>query len=583
MSDAKYKLTVGLEVHAELRTKTKMFCDSKNDPDETRPNANVCPICTGHPGTLPAINKEAVKYVIKVGMAVGGKIADFTEFDRKNYFYPDIPKGYQISQYKYPLVSGGELHGVRLTRIHLEEDTGSSAHGSGSFLPFLKGEERILGAPQDSLSSTLGEPKSGQLQSGVPEGGGILKSSGSEALATSFKKGGIKETEIGERGEKWEYSFVDFNRAGLPLMELVTEPVIHSAKEAGDFGKEFQLLLRYLNVSEADMEKGQLRVEANISVAMSPSLLSRGGIEGGGVKDQLPSASADLGTSPRLRGGGEKLGTKVEVKNLNSFRAMERAIAYEYERQVAQLEAGERVIQETRGWDEAKQKTFSQRAKEDSHDYRYFPDPDLPKLRISEIPEFGEEILKKEMPELPDEKRKRYTEEYGIKSEDIEIFIADFSLQNLFEKSVVPKLGGDKKLIQLASNYITNDLVKIAGGKGEVLERIKDNFADLVKMAGAGEISSRGAKDILAEMALEGGDPRKIAEAKNLFQKSDPEALKKVVAEIISANLKVVADYKGGKEASLQYLVGQGMKATKGSANPEVLKKMLIEEIRRSH
>jgi aspartyl-tRNA(Asn)/glutamyl-tRNA(Gln) amidotransferase subunit B len=313
MSD--WKLTVGLEIHAELKTKTKMFCRSKNDPDETRPNVNVCPVCLAHPGALPTINKEAVKHVLLVGKALGGQIADYTEFDRKNYFYPDIPKGYQISQYKFPLVSGGSLHGVELTRIHLEEDTATNRH----------------------------------------EG---------------------------------DHSLVDYNRAGVPLMELVTEPVITSAKQAGDFARELQLTLRYLGVSEANMEKGEMRVEANISISK----------------------------------GSEK-GTKVEVKNLNSFRVVEKAIEYEFQRQAEALEAGEKVVQETRGWDDAKQSTFSQRKKESSHDYRYFPDPDLPKLKISEIAEFQN----LQVPELPWQKRERYLA-LGLQSQDVEQYLDDTEL-----------------------------------------------------------------------------------------------------------------------------------------------------------
>ena len=294
-----YIPTIGLEIHAELKTRTKMFCDSRNDPDEKRPNVNICPVCMGHPGTLPVINKEAVKHVLKVGIAVNGTLADFTEFDRKNYFYPDIPKGYQISQYKYPLVSGGGLNGVKITRVHLEEDTGTSLHDEGG-------------------------------AAGAHDGG--------------------------------NYSLVNYNRAGVPLMELVTEPVIHSAEEAAAFAKELQLVLRYLGVAEANMEKGEMRVEANISVSKDP----------------------------------KKFGTKVEVKNLNSFKSVERAIKHEVKRHIELIEGGGKIVQETRGWNETTETTFSQRQKEDSHDYRYFPDPDLPKLQISEIPEFQTAILKKE-------------------------------------------------------------------------------------------------------------------------------------------------------------------------------------------
>ncbi|KKQ44402.1 MAG: Aspartyl/glutamyl-tRNA(Asn/Gln) amidotransferase subunit B [Candidatus Nomurabacteria bacterium GW2011_GWC1_37_9] len=312
-----YYTTIGLEIHAELNTNSKMFCGCKNDPDEIKPNVNICPVCMAHPGTLPVINKKAVESVIKVGLALGANIADFTEFDRKNYFYPDIPKAYQISQYKYPIVKGGSLKGVDITRVHLEEDTATSKHDRG------------------------------------------------------------------------DYSLVDFNRAGVPLMELVTEPVIHSAKEAGDFGRELQILLRYLGVSEANMEKGQMRVELNISISEDPKVF----------------------------------GTKVEVKNINSFRAMERAALYETKRMTELLEEGrgDEIVQETRGWDENKQSTFSQRSKENANDYRYFPDPDLPKLFLNKI--FDIEKMRSELPELPETRRNRYRNNYGIKDEDIESYI----------------------------------------------------------------------------------------------------------------------------------------------------------------
>ncbi len=464
-----YKLTVGLEVHAELKTKTKMFCNSANKPDEKRPNVNICPTCTGYPGTLPTINKEAVKSILRLGVAVGGELADYSEFDRKNYFYPDIPKGYQISQYKYPLVKGGELAGVKLTRVHLEEDTAKSTH----------------------------------------EG---------------------------------DYSLIDFNRAGVPLMELVTEPVMHSSDEAMKFAKELQLLLRYLGASDADMEKGQMRIEANISLGSEAS----------------------------------KLGTKVEVKNINSFKVVEKAIKYEIERQTKAIESGEEIIQETRGWDEKKQTTFSQRKKESSHDYRYFPDPDLPKLKISEITEFQ----KLELPELPWEKRERYKKEYGIKDEDIESYVIDNKLGKLFE-DVATELHGNQESIKIASNYITNNLVALQEELGQqVVGNIEPPiFAGIVEMAVDGAVSSTNAKVIIRDMAKGTSikDPKKYAEEKNLSQKSDAGELAEIAKKIIAENEKVVAEYKAGKVASLQFLIGQGMKATKGSANPEILKKTFIE------
>ncbi len=475
---SEYKLTVGLEIHAELKTKTKMFCNSKNDPEEKRPNVNICPICMGHPGTLPVINKEAVKHVIRLGLAVGGEIADFTEFDRKNYFYPDIPKGYQISQYKYPLVKGGSVAGIALTRVHLEEDTAKSTHDTGDF------------------------------------------------------------------------SLVDFNRAGVPLMELVTEPVIHSAEEASRFAKELQLLLQYLGAGEANLEKGEMRVEANISVSKEDG----------------------------------KFGTKVEVKNLNSFKAVEKAIMFEMDRHIDLLERGEKVVQETRGWDEHKEVTFSQRIKEDSHDYRYFPDPDLPKLYISRIPEFSKELLLSSMPELPWERRERFVKDYGMKEEDAEMFVRLTALGSYFELAV-SGFEGDKKLIKLTSNYMISDLMGLIKSTGvDVAQAIVDlgskvkasSFASLVKMAGEGKISSRGAKDILKIMYEVGGAPEEIAIRENLMQESNVDALKVIIEKIISENPEVVADYKKGKESALQFFVGQGMKATKGSANPTVLKEILI-------
>lgn len=460
--NSKYQVTIGLEVHAELKTLTKMFCACKNDPDEERPNVNICPICLGHPGTLPVINKEAVKKVLQVGLAVGGQLADFTEFDRKNYFYPDIPKGYQISQYKYPLVSGGELLGFKLTRIHLEEDTGTSSHDKG------------------------------------------------------------------------DYSLVDFNRAGVPLMELVTEPVFHSAEEVSRFGRELQILLQTLGASDANMEKGEMRLEANISVSEN-----------------------------------DKLGTKVEIKNLNSFRAAERAIAYEVKRQSALLEKGDKVAQETRGWDEVKQATFSQRSKEDSHDYRYFPDPDLPKLKLSRLDEFDIKVLKRDLRETPAEKRTRLTTWFGLKVADIEFFIFNPSFAKLFEAAVVGL--SDKANAQLLANYLVSDL----SGLGADPTIINPTYlAKLVNLIAGGQVSSRGAKDILAKMVVEGGDPEEIGQREGLFQQSDRGALEGVAKEVIAANQDAVLEYKNGKLASLQFLIGQGMKATRGSGNPQVFKEI---------
>ncbi|MCX6715645.1 MAG: Asp-tRNA(Asn)/Glu-tRNA(Gln) amidotransferase subunit GatB [Candidatus Taylorbacteria bacterium] len=465
----KYIPTIGLEIHAELKTGSKMFCACKNDPDANKPNTNICPICLGHPGTLPVLNMEAIKHVLRVGTAVKGSLADFTEWDRKNYFYPDIPKGYQISQYKYPLVTGGELSGIAIERIHLEEDTAQSTH------------------------------------------------------------------------DIHEKSLVNFNRSGVPLMELVTKPVIHDAETAMNFAKELQLLLRTLNVGEANMEKGEMRVEANISVASEDD----------------------------TRVG--KFGTKTEVKNLNSFRSVGRAIAYEVERQVKLIEDREKVLQETRGWDDTLNETYSQRSKESSHDYRYFPEPDIPKLKLSEIKEFSSEILKNEIPELSNSKRDRYKKDFGMTDKEVAVLIDSPALSNYYE-SVVSNFRGDPLHIKLAKNYLLNET-------GVMLVPPK-NFSELISMIAAGEISSRGAKDILALLIkTPGSSPRMIAEKNNLLQKSDASSLLPAIDEIISANPKVVTEYKAGKTASLQFLIGQAMKVTKGSANPEVLRRLITEKL----
>ena len=634
-----YIPTIGLEIHAELKTLSKMFCGCANDSDEKAPNVNVCPICMGHPGTLPVPNKEAVKHVLKVGLAAGGEIADFTEFDRKNYFYPDIPKGYQISQYKFPLIKGGKIRGVKLTRIHLEEDTGTLIHTD---------ENQRISADNNQRKSV---------------------------------------------------SLVNFNRSSLPLMELVTEPVIHSAEEAAAFAKELQLILRYLGASDANMEKGQMRVEANISVAKinadNKTTDSRGllyedltykirgivfdvynnlgfvhkesiyqnALEEGLKKNNIlyereknidviyedkkvgtyrPDFIVDgkiiietkalpfIGEIERkqilhyLRGsdyklallvnfGSDKLkidrlvfdsirdkdtdesstlirenlsgnqrksplGTKVEVKNLNSFKSVERAIAYEIERHVGLLESGAAIAQETRGFDENTGKTFSQRTKEDSHDYRYFPEPDIPKLFLSQIPEFAPEVLRKEMPELPGDKRKRYEKEYGIKTDDIEFFVGNIALAKFFENAI-ENFCNDKVCVSLASNYIVSDLAGLmkSSEAGEMPGHIfPSSFGKLILMIKDGKLSSRGEEDTLPILCKACGEPEKIAEEKGWILKNDPEALKKVLKKIVADNPAIIADYKAGKDVVLNSLVGKAMKGTGGSYSPQVIKETLI-------
>jgi aspartyl-tRNA(Asn)/glutamyl-tRNA(Gln) amidotransferase subunit B len=465
-----YTPTIGLEIHAELKTRTKMFCRSVNDPHASEPNAHVCPVCMAFPGTLPVINKEAVRQVLCVGVAINGTLAHYTEFDRKNYFYPDIPKGYQISQYKHPLVAGGVLADVHITRVHLEEDTARSQHASGDF------------------------------------------------------------------------SLIDFNRAGVPLMELVTEPAIHDAEKAIRFAKELQLLLRTLGVSDANMEKGEMRVEANISV--SPD---------------------------------ETFGRKVEVKNLNSFRVVGKAIEYEITRQIEVLEQGGTVVQETRGWDEHTGKTFSQRTKEDAQDYRYFPEPDLPKLNISRIAEFSRENIEKSIPELPWEKRHRL-HSVGVNIDDAEVLISDAIYGNFFDHEILQYLA-EKEDIKIATNYLLSD-IRGANPTSEALAHLGSGvFSKIVGMIKSGLLSSRGAKDLIARILEKGGDPEKIAKEQGLIQIDDINAITAVVKEICVENPDVVSDIKNGKESGIQFLIGQGMKKSKGSFNPQQLNESIRKEI----
>ncbi len=478
-----------MEVHAELRTKTKMFCSSKNDPDERHPNVNICPICMGHPGTLPVINEEAVKHVQRVGLALGGEVQKFSQFDRKNYFYPDLPKGYQISQYKYPLVFGGELHGIRITRVHLEEDTARLGHD-----------------------------------------------------------------------EKTNSSLVDFNRAGVPLMELVTEPDIRDAKTAKAFCEELQLILQYMDASYANMEKGEMRCEANISLNM---------------------------------------GTKVEIKNLNSFRAVERAIEYEIERQKKLLENGEKIKQETRGWDENKEITFSQRKKESAHDYRYFPEPDLPPLNFND--EYIEN-LRGTIPELPWQKRKRLIKEYKIPVHMAEILVREKELASFWENTVSElrewmaapgKIASstsdiEEGAIKLAVNYFTSDLFGLIKEKEIPVSKLlvtPEDFAELIKMIDSKEINSRMAKDTLRHMVEFGGDPSDYISAlggdnpEGVKQLNDDIVLKAFCQKVINDNQNVVSDFKAGNGNAINSLIGQVMKATSGRANPELTLTLLTKLI----
>ena len=485
-----YEAVIGLEIHAELKTKTKMFCFSPNDPNEKHPNINICPICMGHPGTLPTINEDAVKKVIMVGLALNAEIPEFSQFDRKSYFYPDLPKGYQISQYEHPLVEHGilEIKGkkIRITRVHLEEDTGRIIHDK--------------------------EDKS---------------------------------------------ALIDYNRAGVPLMELVTEPDFRTGEEIKEFGESLRQIVRYIGASDADMEKGQMRVEVNIS--MRPL-------------------------------GEEKFGTKVEIKNINSFKFAKDAAEYEMKRQSELLDRGEKVIQETRGWNEFKQETFSQRIKEGAHDYRYLPEPDLPPLAISR--EFVEG-LRALLPELPQAKSKRFQVQYGLLPDIADIIVSDKSLGDYFEEVTSELLEYEedkpekskKNLPKLAASYITGELQYIMREHELSVTDIRvtpENFAELMSYIAEEKLSNQAAKEVLLEMVKSGDDPSDVIDRMSLWQMSGAGDLEDIARHIIEENPKTVEDFRKGKQASLQFLLGQVMKESRGKANPkiamEAIKKLLGSE-----
>lgn len=511
------KPIIGLEIHSELKTKTKMFCDSLNDPDEKHPNINICPVCLAHPGTLPVINKEAVEKVIMAGLALNCSIEEDSFFERKNYFYPDLPKGYQISQYQKPLCYKGFLDianrkeqiakRIHITRIHLEEDAGRLYH---------------------------------------PPAGGTGQS----------------------------YSLVDYNRAGVPLMELVTEPDFESGKEVKEFAEELQLILRYAGISDADMEKGQMRVEVNISMNTEEQLKSR------------------------------KFGTKVEIKNLNSIKVASDAVDYEIKRQTEAINSGEKIRQETRGWDDAKKATFSQRLKEGSADYRYFPEPDLPPLKYDKT---QIELIKAKLPELPQQRRERF-KRYGIPDANIEIFTVAKHLGNYYEEVASELdaaamdyhkkkgLTGNEpaephitlmKLHTLAANYIITEFPALLNMDStrelDDIEGIKispEAFAELMVLIFHKELSSTSAKTVLKEMAQTGLHPEQIMQEKNLGQVSDEGDLNKAVLEVIVENPKPVEDYKKGKKETLKFLVGKTMAKTAGRANPQIVAEILEKELK---
>jgi aspartyl-tRNA(Asn)/glutamyl-tRNA(Gln) amidotransferase subunit B len=493
-----YEPVIGLETHAELLTKSKMFCacpvvDSVSAP----PNTAVCPVCAGLPGTLPAANRQAVEFALRVALALECRINPTSLFARKNYFYPDLPKGYQISQYEQPLAVNGQLtittsegeKKIRIRRVHLEEDTGKLTHVAAT------------GATPAEESGNAQDRKAG-------------------------------------RG----YSLVDLNRAGVPLLEIVTEPDFRSAEEVRAYAESLRRLLRYLGVNSGDLEKGVLRVEPNISVR---------------------------------KAGSETLGTKVEIKNLNSFRALERGVAYEIRRHTTALEAGEAVTQQTVGWDEAAQATFSQRFKEEAHDYRYFPEPDLPPLVV---PEAWVQSVRESLPELPDSKRRRFVRQYGLSEAEAALLVEEKATGEYFERAAEP---GPVPARTVAS-WITGELFARMNESGPGIEQIRitpAGLAELVGMVASGEINPNTGKAVLAEMFTTGRAAREIVLEGRLAQVSDSAFIARIVAEALDENPAEVASYKAGKTTVANWLFGQIMKKAGGRADPQAVRAELERKL----
>ena len=475
---SKYEPVIGLEVHVQVNTRTKIFCGCATGFGAP-PNSNVCPVCLGMPGALPVLNRQAVEMAMQAGLATHCRVNPFSRFARKNYFYPDLPKGYQISQYDQPLAEHGWLEisvdggrkRIGVTRIHLEDDAGKSIHD------------------------------------------------------------GFKDSD--------RYTYIDLNRSGTPLIEIVSEPDLRSSDEAYEYLTELKQVMQYVGVSECDMEKGQLRCDANISVR---------------------------------RKGAEKFGTKAEVKNLNSFRFAKMALDYEIARQVALLENGGKVEQETRLYNVATGETVGMRSKEHAHDYRYFPEPDLVPLQVSEA---WLARIREAMPELPADKRRRFVESYGLREYDAQVLTATRAISEYFEKAAV--VAGDPRI---AANWVTGDLLGALKGRDISEAPVSaERLGELVSFIVTGEISGKLAKDIFAKM-IESGEPaRAIIDREGLRQISDSGALEKIVDEVVAGNPKQVEQYKSGKTAVLGYLVGQVMKASKGQANPAAVNELLKSKL----
>ncbi len=490
-----YTPVIGLEVHVQLKTQSKMFCSSKN-AEADGPNKHICEVCTGQPGALPVINREAVEKSVKVGLALNCEIAEYSKFDRKNYFYPDLPKGYQISQFDMPIngkgimevIVNGEVRKIGITRAHLEEDAGKLIHPT-----FAK--------------ATAGKPT------------------------------------------KANYSLVDYNRAGTPLLEIVSEPDIRSAEEAKQYLQELQNMMRYLAVSDADMEKGHLRCDANIS----------------------------------LRKEGEKgfPPYKVEVKNMNSFKAVANAIEFEIKRQTELLDEGKTPEKETRGWVDDKGITVSQRSKEESQDYRYFPEPDLPVLHFTK--EYLES-LRKQLPELPRARKDRFMKEFVLTEKDAQILISYKELADYFEH-VMSELAEWTKSIEkkgaTVASWILGPFLASINEHGILPQQSKvteENFAELIKLISEGKVSNLAAKDVFAKMFATGEDPSNILDELGLHQVSDQSLILEAVKKVILENPKAVADAKANPK-SIGFLVGQTMKELKGKGNPQIINEIIKKEL----
>jgi aspartyl-tRNA(Asn)/glutamyl-tRNA(Gln) amidotransferase subunit B len=488
MSATEYEAIIGLETHCQLNTRSKIFCSCPTNFDSP-PNTNVCPICLGYPGVLPVLNQEVLASAVKLGLAIDGKITPHSKFDRKQYFYPDLPKNYQISQYDLPIVEQGQLEIeivdkktkevsrkiIGITRLHMEEDAGKLVHA---------GSERLSGST---------------------------------------------------------HSLVDFNRTGVPLLEIVSEPDLRTGAEAAEYAQELRRLVRYLGISDGNMQEGSLRCDVNISVRKK---------------------------------GTKKFGTKVEIKNMNSFSAIQKAIEYEIDRQIEAIENGELIVQETRLWEEATQRTISMRKKEGSSDYRYFPEPDLPPLEVSpeQLKAWAEEL-----PELPAHKRRRYEEEFGLSPYDARVLTDDRTVAEYFETAVIA--GANAKLV---ANWISQDIAAYLNNNKLMITEIAlqaSDLAELVKLIETGTISGKIAKEILPELLTEGGSPKALVEKKGLIQISDSSAIEKLIEEIIASHPSELEKFRSGKTNLKGFFVGQVMKKSGGKADPKLTSQILDQKL----